>query len=107
MARWVRGRTFGTSMCSDCGHEIPYMEYRNKELPDPDECPYCGVYMENGYGNVEKELKRKVFSTLSSVRQEIIPENYGVYTKDEIKMWENVFAAFIEELKSENGIRKI
>lgn len=104
MAQWVRGKVFGTSMCNKCGHEIPYMQYRQEGLPDPDTCPKCGEFMENGYGNVERALKSEVFSALSSVRYETIPKEFGIYNKDEIKMWENVFEAFLEELRSENGI---
>lgn len=101
MAKWVRGRTFGTSMCDKCNYEIPYTEYRRSNTPDPDECPHCGAYMENGYGNVQKELTPTVFSALASVRNEVIPENYNIYGKDEIKMWEKAFESFINVLQSE------
>ena len=68
MTKWIRGRTFGTSMCGTCNHEIPYTEYRRSNTPDPDECSHCGAYMENDYSNMQKELITKVFYTLASVR---------------------------------------
>lgn len=101
MAYWTRGRTFGTSMCSDCHTEIPYTELRLAGKPDPDTCPHCGADMENGYGNVKRNLNVKLQPALGAIRDEIIPEKYGIANSDEIKIWEAAFKEFIEKLESE------
>ena len=100
MAYWTRGY-FGTSMCSDCRAEIPYTELRLAGKPDPDTCPHCGADMENGYGNVKRNLNVKLQPALSTIRDEIIPEKYGIANSDEIKMWKAAFKEFIDKIESE------
>lgn len=99
MALWIRGKSFGTSMCNNCCYEIPYMDYRKEGKPDPDECPNCGAFMENGYGNLKTTLVHK----LALLRNEVIPEEFGIYTKDEVIIWEQALDKFLELVKSESS----
>lgn len=101
MAYWTRGYTFGTSMCSDCRKEIPYAELRQAGKPDPDTCPNCGADMENGYGNIQRALESKLNPALNAIRDEIIPERYGVSKKDEAKMWKKIFKEFVNKIEDE------
>lgn len=105
MAKWVRGRTFGTSMCDTCNYEIPY----DINEPDPDECPKCGAYMENGFGNIQKALETKLLIDLSTIteigevekqlgriRENVIPEEYTVGITQECSIWEKAFQKYID-----------
>ena len=98
MAKWIRGRSFGTSMCDNCNYEIPYGVYATE--PDPSTCPKCGEKMENGYNTLKTKLEKVFNEHMKLISEEVFPEELTISTKVQTELFDKIFKKYLKNKES-------